>query len=183
MLNRFLFWLSGLLPCRLIQRNPGEPYLERYLLGHVFGVTFYLHRFVSCDGDEEVHNHPWARAAAVVLKGGYSEEVVEDLMPFAGPSGCLTNTRRVRWFNYIPGNHFHRIARVDPFTWTLFMHGERQMRDGRHKGWGFLRGAPTYLNPGTVYTPHPQGNLLWHLEAPRGRDSARASLNFPPVSK
>ena len=56
--RRVLFNLSGRFPCRFINRNPEERYLERYYLGKCLGLTFYLHRFVSPDGDEEVHDHP-----------------------------------------------------------------------------------------------------------------------------
>ena len=56
MINRLLFNLTKRMPCKLINVH-GEPYLERYFAGELFGVTFYLHRFLSCDGDE--HPDAW----------------------------------------------------------------------------------------------------------------------------
>ena len=46
MIHKLLFKLTAGLRCKLIDRE-GAPYLERYYLGRLFGVTFYLHRFVS----------------------------------------------------------------------------------------------------------------------------------------
>lgn len=46
MLRTALLKLSARLPCRLIKVN-GEPYLERYYVGRLLGVTFYLHRIAA----------------------------------------------------------------------------------------------------------------------------------------
>jgi len=174
MLNRLLFNLSGRLPCRLIHRTPGDKYLERYYVGKLFGVTFYLHRFVSRDGDAEVHNHPWTWSRSLVLAGGYREEYVVDLCPHAGPSGAVTAYRDVRWSNRIVGAHFHRIAEVLPGTWTLFFHSQRAtLPDGALKGWGFLN-AEEHRTRFTPAAPSPGG---WHHFAPLGRQSGREPLN------
>ena len=45
---------------------------KRYYVGQLFGVTVYLHRFVGCDGDPELHDHPW-NALSIVLSGSYIE--------------------------------------------------------------------------------------------------------------
>ena len=58
MIRRALFRYTARRPCRLIDIE-GRPYLERYYLGSLFGVTAYLHRFVGYDSDREVHDHPW----------------------------------------------------------------------------------------------------------------------------
>lgn len=135
--NRLLYWLTARLPCRLISLDSG-PYLERYYLGEWFGVTCYLHRFVSGDSERHMHNHPWAHGRALVLSGSYVEEVAVDL--YGG--GCLTERHTVRWWNVVNGNTFHRIHEAKPGTWTLFMHGERQRiklgMTSRLKGWGFI---------------------------------------------
>ena len=187
MINRLLYRLTANMPARLIKLD-GRPYLERYYVGRLFGVTFYLHRFVSIDSERHLHNHPWGWGRALVLCGGYDEEVVTDLAPSAGPSGCAVTTRRVRFWNRVNGNHFHRIANAAPGTWTLFFHGRRvelPFESGPgyvSKGWGFLerRKCPAWRNTTgfeTVYTPFtasPSGPL-W-LDAPKGRDVGREAL-------
>lgn len=172
-MNKILFKLTAMLPCRLIERTPGEKYLERYYVGQLLGWTFYLHRFVSRDGDLHVHNHPWSTGFAAVLAGKYDEEVATDVCPHAGPSGCVTARRAVKWLNRVDGNRFHRILRVDPGTWTLFAHGPRPKLRGATKGWGFMaREGST-----TVYTPFTSSpSATWWLTAPKGRDAGRAPL-------
>ena len=188
MLNKLLYKYTAGLKCRLIARVPGERYLERYYIGELFGVTFYLHRFVSSDEELHVHNHPWTRSASFVLCGGYAEEVAVDMCPGAGPSGCMTINRRVNWFNVIRGSTFHRITGADAGTWTLFCHGERArvQSTGRLKGWGFLRmnmfmnvdaDCDPHLELTTVFTPYPPSKQLeWWHEAPYGRNAGRAPL-------
>ena len=115
MISKLLYKLTANLPCRLIALDSG-PYLERYYVGQLFGVTFYLHRFVSGDSERHLHNHPWRWGRALVLSGGYTEECVTDLCPAAGDSGCLIEERRIRWWNKVNGNHFHRITAPKPTT-------------------------------------------------------------------
>ena len=66
---RALFWGSGFLRCRLIRRRPETAYLERYWLGSIFGWTFYLHRFVAPDREEEPHDtattSAWQQSAPI----------------------------------------------------------------------------------------------------------------------
>lgn len=153
-MNRLLYALTARLPCRLINL-PSGPYLERYYVAR--GV--YLHRFVSGDSERQLHNHPWS-PLSVVLAGGYTEDVVTDL----SADGPLFVSCRVRWWNRIPANKFHRITGPRPGTWTLFIHGERIPG----KGWGFLRGRE--------FVPHPSASDGWHLTAPLGRDAGRQPL-------
>lgn len=173
MIDALLYRYTGRRPCRLIKVN-AKPYLERYYLGQLFGWTFYLHRFVSSDPERHLHNHPWRRGFSVVLLGGYDEDVVTDLAPRA-PAGVLLFTRRVRWFNRVDGNHFHRIANAAPRTWTLFAHGPRQVitqacGEPVLKGWGFLE--PAYLvgqHDVTVFRQHaPESEPEWWKSAPIG---------------
>jgi len=179
MLNKLLFKLSAGLPCRLIDLDTG-PYLERYYVGSVLGVTFYLHRFVSPDSERHMHNHPWGWGRALVLSGGYVEESVHDICPQAGPSGCILNRRFVKWWNRVDGNHFHRISNARPGTWTLFFHSPRVDVDGlpihssqRAKGWGFLETADSEL---TIFRPYPSAARRWWVNAPKGRGAGRAEL-------
>ena len=174
MINKLLFKLSARLPCRHI-RVDGKPYLERYYLGQMFGATFYLHRFLSSDKEHHTHNHPWGWGRALVLRGGYDEEVATDLTT-SSADGYLSETRRVRWWNRVDGSHFHRIANAKPGTWTLFFHGPRAKVDRGHvtqlKGWGFLSRGDHCVTF-TPYAPGPSEGAGWWLTAPTGRDAGR----------
>lgn len=189
-MKNLLYRLTGHLPCRLIKLD-GDPYLERYYVGQLFGVTFYLHRFVSSDSERHVHNHPWGWGRALVLAGGYLEERVQDLCPAAGPSGCVTETKPVRWWNRVDGNDFHRIVEAEPETWTLFMHGER-LRVGpilkgsvtlrQLKGWGFLERVQALDDTVTVFRSYPGAQLSaprWWQTAPNGSHVGRQLLTTP----
>lgn len=130
-------WLAGRLhryclgrPCRVIS-PAGRPYLVRVYLWHWGGWRVYLHRFVAGDGERWLHDHPFT-AAALVLTGGYDEEVLPAL-------GLPPRIVRRRGLNWITRRKYHRIARVHSTTWTLFVHGP-------HNGaeWGFLEPADTH---------------------------------------
>lgn len=175
--EHLLYKISGNLPARLIPSGTG-PYLERYYVGKFAGVTFYLHRFVSSDSERHVHNHPWKWARALVLSGAYIEDVVTDLCTHADATGCLLESRTIRWWNRIDGNHFHRIAEARPGTWTLFFHGPRVKVPAESgevdKGWGFLEAAyGVGFHAATVYHPYPVTFNAWWSTAPKGRDSDR----------
>lgn len=171
-----LYKLTARLPARLITID-GCAYLERYYLGQLWGATFYLHRFVSSDSERHLHNHPWRWGRAIVLSGGYDEERVADITT-ACPAGCLTEVRRVSWWNVVNGNTFHRVANAAPRTWTLFFHGERQRVHcgmvSRPKGWGFLSKLENDL---VVFQPATSpANVRWWEKAPQGRDIGRRPL-------
>lgn len=180
--NRLLYRLTAGLPCRRIEVN-SRPYLERYYVGELLGVTFYLHRFVSNDSERHVHNHPWRRGCSFILSGAYTEEIAVDVCPIAGTdSGCLTMFKRRRWFNWVGGSTFHRIHNAAPGTWTLFCHGERE-RVGpqrRLKGWGFFSTALLNTDAATVFRPYAGSNgfrhTQWWNSAPAGRDVGRVPL-------
>ncbi len=130
MIQRLLFAITARLPCRLIDGEHGEPYLERYYLFGAFGWHAYLHRFVDSDPDRGLHDHPWDRAVSLVLTGGYDEmrPVAED------PDRTVTRTLRPWRINRLRGTDFHRVVlREGRPAWTLFMHGPRV------KGWGFVQ--------------------------------------------
>jgi len=144
MMQQLLMKLSGRLPCRIIS-DGGRPYLERYYIGTVFGTRIYLHRFVASDPDRGLHDHPWRWAFSLILCGWYYEE-------------NRYGMRKVRWFNWLTGDSFHRVILFGPSSgdlldyetptqvWTLFFH-----RAERAKPWGFLRDKGQL---GTVYTQH-----------------------------
>jgi len=125
-----LYRLTAHLPCRIIDGEGGEPYLERYYLFGAFGWHLYVHRFVDSDPDRGLHDHPWNRAVSLVLSGGYDE-----LRPCAGDSSMI-NCRHVRpgRLNFLRGEDFHRVLLCNARpAWTLFSHGPRV------KGWGFVQ--------------------------------------------
>lgn len=172
MMARLLYRLSGLLRCRIIRGNHGEPYLERY---HLFrlpgGGGVYLHRFLASDPDRGLHDHPWDRAMGLVLSGGYREErfssngqggekVVERLL---GPGH----------FNNIRGEDFHRIVLPqEREAWTLFGHTRK------YKDWGFVnldeQGQRDY-HPHEAVTHEPDHRHWWQ-SSPRGRHTEREPL-------
>jgi hypothetical protein len=145
----------------------GSPYLTRVLLSRLLpikkllGVGVYLHHFHRSDGDQELHNHPWSWGASLVLAGAYVEERVEQIvsrhLPCNGP-GCdlkawehsvrdvLTDTKVVRWWNYLTKDDYHSVRELRGDVWTLFFTGERIqdwgfLRDGQHVPWRvFLSG-------------------------------------------
>ena len=156
-MRTFLFWLTNHLPCRIISEGD-HPYLERYYLFTLLGWRFYLHRFVASDPDRGLHDHPWARAFSIILAGWYWEET-------------RSGTRKVRWFNSLTGDTFHRVVLpiryADEFEypcWTLFFHRAEYVKE-----WGFLRGQ--------VFIPYirtrSDEKADWWKRVPKGRDEAR----------
>lgn len=122
LLNALLYWFSGRLRCRLIKVK-GEPYLERYFLGTLFGRHVYLHRFLTSDDPSVgVHDHPWLWSMSFLICGWYHE---------VRRWGKL----KKRWVNFIGPDHFH-LVELEPcvYTWSIFMTG--QPKPGRV--WGML---------------------------------------------
>lgn len=134
----------------------GEPYLDRFSLRRQgpSGTNpwrIYLHRFWAPDGPGH-HNHPSAWSFSIVLWGSYTEEILEvdrtrldhDACHEVGPGIWATPfarrvvSRRVRWFNWITADRYHRIAELHPgpgargAVWTLFICGPLTGR-----GWGW----------------------------------------------
>jgi hypothetical protein len=98
----------------------------------------YLQQFHGPD-DEGHHNHPARWSFSLVLWGSYTEERLH-----ADVIGTHTETRRVRWFNFLRSQAYHRITALHPrrpggSVWTLFFVGPTQLdADGNEPaGWGF----------------------------------------------
>ncbi len=80
MLAKVILWLLSFLPHIVIERPKGVPYLTRYYLlgGPRYGLrkwfpfNAYLHQFHSSDAPVP-HNHPWAWAKSLILRGAYLE--------------------------------------------------------------------------------------------------------------
>jgi hypothetical protein len=113
-MHRLLYWISSLLPCRLINNGNGR-YLERYYLGTIGGRRYYLHQFLGSDEDCGPHSHKWRNAWSIVLAGWYWEEL-------------RWGTRKVRWFNWITPDTFHRV--VLPFADPSLTHLPESKKDG-----------------------------------------------------
>lgn len=161
-----LYCLTENLPCRLITVSE-KPYMERYYLGKLCGFTFYLHRFVSADGDREVHDHPWRFAMSFVLCGSYLERRLVN-MNHRSADGVDARVRRVRIGipNVLLATSFHQIVSVRPNTWTLFMHSRPS------KKWGFLKKESESVIIYYAYQ-YKQDVRGWHLTSPLGKDSMR----------
>ena len=153
--RKALYVVAGHLPLRIISEGT-RPYLERYYLCTIFGARCYLHRFVGDDPARGLHDHPWPWAYSLIIAGEYIE-VRRD------------GARRVRWFNSLRGDTFHRVrlpqhsgthretfsyANTDRLfedsrfattnqtpCWSLFIHEAKA-----NKPWGFWRDT-TPINP------------------------------------
>lgn len=170
MMRPLLYWLSAHLPCRFIDGDQGEPYLERYYLFGISGWHCYLHRFVASDPDRGLHDHPWDRAVSLVLSGGYEEIRLLDR------DRGHTEVRRIRpgQLNKLRGEDFHRVVlRDNRPAWTLFLHGPRV------KGWGFLHNGTFRVYAADASESRHRD---WWRTAPSGR---RMRTNRPcaPISQ
>lgn len=108
----------------ILDRENGEPYLERFYLflkdrGN-FPFNIFLHRFLKSDPDD-LHDHPW-NYRTFILYGGYWEHT-EECKEWKGPFSYI----------YSDANRLHRLELdkdVD-YCWTLFIPGKK------HRDWGF----------------------------------------------
>ncbi len=103
----------------------GRPYLDRYFAsgwnpsaGRRRGPAIFLHHFLASDPSHEVHSHPWAWSASLILAGGYREHRCT-------PGGGVT----VREFhpgevNVITADDRHRIDLLGADCWTVFLAGD-----------------------------------------------------------
>lgn len=175
-----LSFLRRWLPLRVIGID-GVPYLERYYVcGNAplqhwptevrprlawLPCAVYLHRILRPDEARDLHNHPWPWSFALVLRGGYTEEVAEGVERPVRP-GRL---------NFL-GTRFHRIATLlrGP-AWTLFVHGTGKARD-----WGFRDRASGAFTPHKLYFLRGDAQRWARKVAtfwvPRGRDDEAAEL-------
>lgn len=119
----------------IMDREDGQPYLERYYLflkdRKNFPFNIFLHKFLKGDPDDDVHDHPWPYAT-LILWGGYYEYI-----PFFNEMGEMTcevqKWRGPGHFRSCSANSYHRIElKPGVSCYTLFMPG-KQKRD-----WGFL---------------------------------------------
>jgi hypothetical protein len=167
LIDSLLFRVTERLPCRIIDGEQGEPYLERYYVLGLFGWHVYLHRFVDSDPDRGLHDHPWKRAVSLVLTGGYDELRFVTAPSQADAIGrppdpeIIARPLSPGRFNLLRGTTYHRVLLRDGRpAWTLFAHGPRA------KGWGFLRdGEFRPMARDAAEFRHRD----WGLTAPNGR--------------
>lgn len=176
MIRKLLFRYTANKPCRLIHSND-QRYLERYYLGQLLGMTFYLHRFVASDGDRALHDHPWKIGAALCLAGGYREKRLRWFSPETGYD-CVERRIRPGKLNIIRISNFHQILETTPETWTLFVHSPKI------KSWGFLHkrteataSGETVVKPDYLADGEKQSHSSWWETAPKGCNASRAPLN------
>lgn len=126
-------------------------------------VRIYLHNLQRPDSDREMHNHPrpWV---SLVLWGGYTDMAVDH--PVDQPVAFSQDHGRghVTW---MPVTKFHRILRVKPNTWTLWLGRAR----AEAASWGFLM-------PDGVVMHHEQ----WREFKERERDLAQVQPNHEHTS-
>jgi hypothetical protein len=73
------------------------------------------HNLVEYPDGPDLHCHPW-NTWSFILNGGYIEEFENDKKKY-NPRWSFFGRSR---------DTFHRIAKADPNTWTVFMHGWRK---------------------------------------------------------
>lgn len=184
LLNKFPGWRWR---PRIIRRNAHEtpPYLTRWYLtrmpsvpdgsfpysveGHPKpGITgddssysLFLHKFGQDDKDADPHNHPWAWAVSLILKGGYIEERYDSR---TGKSAFIP--RPAPCINFIKHSDYHRVALVngEP-AWSLFFTGPQV------SSWGFIdRKTRKFMFWQEYFGKHSNGTAKtvrdadWHLE-------------------
>lgn len=157
-----LMWLTGFMPARAIDLD-GKYYIERYHAFRIGKFTVMIHRYLGSDGDRSVHDHPWKLSVGIPLIGGYEEERVIGFCPESGWISKLVKIRPWRW-NFISAMRFHRIAHVQPGTWTLFI------TYNRFKSWSF---ANWYRSLGEVILHQPYDTPSfagWQKTAPKGKE-------------
>lgn len=129
--------LAATLPARHLHGEDGTLYLSRYKLHGwmpdnqvVVPSSVYLHHIHRHDLDEALHSHPWEWSQATALWGGYEEE--RGLIKADGSLQRLSDRSLFPGRSLLMGSDdLHRIKRVEPDTWTIFMVGPKR------SSWGF----------------------------------------------
>lgn len=139
-----LMYLTANMPMKQIDVL-GRPYLQRYFAGTADDSDIWVHRFLNCDGDRHLHNHPW-RGISLVLHGGYTEDHragdehaisqrtrTPTDMPLWMIQSLINNDLKfvAHYKRRLPGSigagieitpfTWHRISSILPDTWTLMI--------------------------------------------------------------
>lgn len=130
-LEDFLFKLVDKLGLeyKIIKRRDDSLYLTRFYFRRSTDSKYlpgiYLHCFHSSDQDQELHDHPWDKAIAILLSGSYKEELR------TADDKVYSRIMKPGYINYIRGNTFHRVDLLNKRVWTLFISWNKG------KDWGF----------------------------------------------
>lgn len=109
-MHNFLMHITKHMPRKIIQIE-GHDYLQRYFVcEYPDGSQDWLHRFLRNDSERHLHAHPWT-ASSDILTGKYTAEEMHD-----GKKIEVEYTAGDK--NIITPNTIHRIASVEPNTWT-----------------------------------------------------------------
>ena len=111
--HKLLYRLTADLPYREI-KDEGKDYLERYYLCTHKGKRYYLHCFLNSDPGRDLHSHKW-HAWSFILCGWYWEQL-------------SWGTRKVRWFNRITPDTFHRVVLPPVLDSVLVYMGQGRYR-------------------------------------------------------
>lgn len=134
----------------------GKPYLQRYYLGTTSsGLDMWVHRFLSCDPDRHLHNHPF-EFHTMCLHGGYVEllktpfGIVSNNLFARDLSVLNLDFDRLKELLIFSGvnrgiGSWHRIAKVMPDTWTVLLVD----RNNRVPFWYFEEDGEYVVNRGS----------------------------------
>lgn len=131
MQHEWLLAKTANMKVKQIKRSPIHAYLDRYFVAYFLGITIYLHHFRDNDGDEALHCHPWW-AISLILVGGYIQEWTKRFCSRIGWKSHVSS-HNAPSVNFIGPDTKHRILKIRPNTWTLFIIGPS------FRGWFFYK--------------------------------------------
>lgn len=122
------------MPRRTIETN-GDVYMVRHIVAeYPSGHHIYLHQIKRPDRALELHNHPWAFAAHILV-GGYIEQRWQN----GGRVGII---RQAGTSYYCDDTTYHRITELlAPECWTLVVTAPKS------KSWSFLMPETGVVTP------------------------------------
>lgn len=130
-------WMFRLDRKKLVIKDAEGPYITRWHLIRTPWFRVFLHRIHRPDKDRHLHNHPWPKAFALVLWGGYCEIVARVYEGVASQTWNWHFAGHTSTDAFKP-HAYHRIRIVLPNTWTLFFAGRRLNTRKGVSDWGFL---------------------------------------------
>lgn len=136
LLRGFLWLLEKLGRHEVLVDATGKVYWHRYYIFYHDRMdnprwidhlpNAYLHIFAIDQADgEDVHAHPWS-TVSFMLRGAYTESIRK-----GGEGELVDRDTKAGRFAFLSYKDFHRLAKVELGTVTLFMHGWRRA------GWRF----------------------------------------------
>ena len=98
----------------------GQPWGEAWRV-NVPGARHFVNHLTAPDA-QWLHRHPYEFCYGKILSGGYTHEYF-DLGPDGVPGPRKTQAFRPGDVNFMLHNRFHRIAAVEPNTYSEFLCG------------------------------------------------------------